>query len=252
MGTSITAYTLRQIFRLVDIFFLLLQKVFAMRKIIFYLFIAIIFVGGCARPYRKINMSAIPFKEYRQENKISYSLRQGVLYNLKNYYFARREQKKNMSLVAVKIVNKSELPVNINDLQFTCGAALPIQRVGIDEYYNAIKQKSALYWLYAVGFAVYPKPAVYTDPVSGTQVPKADNPKKFIKNGKQIIPLPFGLPVAAANYAIAYKANKKMMLDFKLLDLSNRVIQPFDSIQGILTFKNIANCGDIFITTNPK
>jgi hypothetical protein len=56
-----------------------------------------------------------------------------------------------------------------------------------------------------------------------------------------------GLPVAAANFAIAYKSNKKMLQDFQLLDLTNKVIQPHDSIQGILTFKNIANCGDIFI-----
>lgn len=219
-----------------------------MRKFVCYILIGIFLISGCARPYRKINMASIPFKEYREEPKISYSLRQGVLYNMKNYFFARREQKKNLSLVALKIVNKTELPVNVNDLEFTCGAVLPISRIGIDEFYNCIKQKSALYWLYSAGFVVYPKPAVFTDG-AGIQQNKPDNPKKFIKNGKQFIPLPFGLPVAAANYAIAYKANKKMMLDFKLLDLSNRVIQPFDSIQGILTFKNISNCGDIYIRT---
>lgn len=56
------------------------------------------------------------------------------------------------------------------------------------EYYNTIKQKSGLYWLYSVGVVVYPRPP---------------------KGSGKFIPLPFGLPVAAANYAIAYKANKK-------------------------------------------
>ena len=197
-----------------------------MRTSTLFIFIAIILISGCARPYRKINMSAIPFKEYRQENTIDYSVRQGVMYNMKNYFFARREQKNDMSLIALKIVNKSDLPVNINDLQFTCGAVLPVTTIKVTDYFDAIKQKAGLYWLYSAGVVVYPRPP---------------------KGSKKFIPLPFGLPVAAANFAIAYKSNKKMLQDFQLLDLTNKVIQPHDSIQGILTFKNIANCGDIFI-----
>jgi len=197
-----------------------------MRTSTLFIFIAIILISGCARPYRKINMSAIPFKEYRQENTIDYSVRQGVMYNMKNYFFARREQKNDMSLIALKIVNKSDLPVNINDLQFTCGAVLPVTTIKVTDYFDAIKQKPGLYWLYSAGVVVYPRPP---------------------RGSKKFIPLPFGLPVAAANFAIAYKSNKKMLQDFQLLDLTNKVIQPHDSIQGILTFKNIANCGDIFI-----
>ena len=217
-----------------------------MRNSILYTVLLLLLVSSWARPYRKINMASVPFKDFREDDRISYSVRQGVLYNMKDYFFARRELKKDMSLVAVKIINKSDSVININDLDFTCGAILPVSRIGVHEYYNAIKQKPGLYWLYAAGVAIYPKPAVYTD-AAGVQQPKPDNSKKLIKNGKQLIPLPFGLPVAAANYGISYKANKKMLLDFQLLDLSNRVIQPHDSIQGILTFKNIANCGDIFI-----
>lgn len=198
-----------------------------MRTSTFYLLIAIIFIAGCARPYRAINMSAIPFKDYREDNKINYSVRQGVLYNMKDYFFARREQKKDVSLMAFKIVNKTALPININDLQFSCGATIPLSTIKIEDFYNAIKQKSGLYWLYSAGVVVYPRP------------PKGSN---------KYIPLPFGLPVAAANFAIAYKANKKMQHDFQLLDLANKVIQPYDSIQGILTFRNTANCGDIFIS----
>jgi hypothetical protein len=193
-------------------------------------------------------MSSIPFKDYRTENKISYSVKQGVMYNMKDFFIAKKEQKKNVSLMAFKIVNKTELPININDLQFSCGAAVPIMPVRIEEYYNTVKQKAELYWLYSAGFAVYPKPAVYKDPATLIQYNKPDNPRKFIKKGKQYIPLPFGLPIAAANYGIAYKANKKMLHDIQMLDLTNKVIQPNDSIQGILTFKNVANCGDIFIS----
>ncbi len=191
------------------------------------LFAAIILISSCARPYRKINMSSIPFINFREQDAISYSIRQGVMYNMKNYFFARREQKQDVSLIALKIVNKSELPINIRDLQYSCGATVPIAPVSMDEYNKAIKQKSGLYWLYSVGVVVYPKPP---------------------KENRKYIPLPFGIPVGAANFAIAYTANKKMEKDLKQLDLSNKMIQPGDSIQGVLPFKNVANCGDIFIS----
>lgn len=211
-----------------------------------YLFIAIVIISSCARPYRKISMTTIPFKENREENKISYSVRQGLMYNTRNFFYAKKEQKKDFSLMAFKIINKSELPININDLQFSCGATIQILPVRKEDYYNSVKQKAGLYWLYSVGFMVYPKPAVYQ--VGDFQFKKPDNPKKLIKNGKQYIPLPVGLPIAAANYGIAYKANKKLKNDLELLDLTNKVIQPGDSILGTLTFKGVANCGDIFIT----
>jgi len=219
-----------------------------MQNRIIFLLIAILIISSCARPYRKINMTSIPFKENRVENKISYSVRQGLMYNTRNFFYAKKEQKKDLSLMAIKIINKSELPININDLQFSCGASVPIAPIRKEDYYNAIKQKAGLYWLYSVGFMVYPKPAVTKDPVTGVQTNQPNNPKKFIKNGKQYIPLPFGLPVAAANYGIAYRANKKLKNDLEYLDLANKVIQPGDSIFGILSFKGVANCGDIFIT----
>lgn len=221
-----------------------------MRTHFLFLSIVILLIAGCARPYRKINMSAIPFKEYHQGNKISYSERQGVLYNMKNFFYAKREMKNDLSLIAFKIANTSPYPIMINDLQFTCGASVPMTPIKMDEFYAILKQKAALYWLYSAGFIVYPKPAVMTVNISGTpvQVNQPDNPKKLIKNGKQYIPIPFGLPIAAANYGIAYRSNKKLNADLKLLDLSNRMIQPGDTIQGVLPFRGVANCGDIFIS----
>lgn len=215
-------------------------------KLIYFL-ITIIIISSCARPYRKLSMSAIPFKENRVENKISYSVRQALMFNTKNYFYSKRELKKDLSLMAFKIVNTSDEVININDLQFSCGATIPIAPIRKEDYYNTVKQKAGLYWLYSVGFMVYPKPAVYKD-ATGIQYNKPDNPKKLIKNGKQFIPLPFGLPIAAANFGIAYKANKKLKKDLELLDLKDKVIQPHDSIVGILPFKGVQNCGDIFIT----
>jgi hypothetical protein len=115
-----------------------------MRIHILSLFAAVLIISSCARPYRKINMSNIPFKEYREGAKISYSVRQGVLYNMKNYFYAKRELKNNLSLIAFKIANKSELPVRMGDLQFSCGASVPIAPIKMDEFYTILRQKAPL------------------------------------------------------------------------------------------------------------
>lgn len=221
-----------------------------MRKRILYLFTALILIASCARPYHRMNMEVVPFKDYKENTGIKYASRLGVLYNFKNFYFAKREQQKDYSLMAFTIYNKSEQLITIKDLQFSCGASAEILPVPIQDLYNAIKQKAGLYWLYAAGIAVYPKPEVHKVTIGGNQVQvkNPDNPKKLTKNGKQFIPLPFGVVFAAANFGIAYRANKKMKADFELYNIIDKVIQPGDSIKGVLAFKGAANCGDIFIS----
>ena len=61
-----------------------------------YILFIVLFISSCARPYRKLSMSEIPFNEFRDEIKISYSIRQGVMYNTKNRFYAKKEFKKNL------------------------------------------------------------------------------------------------------------------------------------------------------------
>lgn len=203
-----------------------------MRNSVIYIIILIILSTGCARSYRKIDITSVPFKDFREDENISYAVRQGVMYNMKNFFYAKKELKKDISLIAFNIVNKSESAININDLRFSCGATVPIAPIKTDEFYDAVKQKSGLYWLYSLGVIVYPKPGKNDD--------------------KTFIPIPFGVVMGAANFGIAYRANKKLNKDLSLLDLTNKMIQPGDSIKGVLPFKSVANCGDIFISVKDE
>lgn len=198
-----------------------------MRFNIYLMMVVVLLILGCARPYKNININSIPFKDYTQGNKISYSIRRGVLFNTKNYFFAKREIKNNVSLVAFKISNNTSLPIMTNDLRFSCGATSSLAPMGMQEFSNLLKQKAGLYWLYAAGVIVYPRPPI---------------------GSKKFIPLPFGLPVAAVNFGIATKANKKINSNLKLLDLSNKIIQPGDTLQGLLPFRGVNDCPEIFIT----
>jgi hypothetical protein len=189
------------------------------------LFVIILF-SNCAGTYKAFKMDSIPFKEpTTTDNKVSYSTRHGVMYNTKNYKAAKREQKGQYSILAIKVINKTDLPIAMGDLAYSCGGSTSVKPITLDEYLKEVKQKAGLYWLFAAG--VVPNP--------------------FCKGCLKYV-IPWGIAPAAINFGIAHKANKKMGKELSAYDLSNKVLQPNDSITGILPFKGINNCGEIYIT----
>jgi hypothetical protein len=197
-------------------------------KFVLFLFVVII-ISGCASTFKTFNAEQFPYKEFKTENeKFDYTSRQGVMFNTNNTRIAKKEQKKDgYTLVSFKIVNKSNIPLNIKDFNFSCGGSTKISPISTEEYIKKMKQKAGLYWLYA-GIV---------------------SPNPFGKgNLKKVIPL--GIIPAVTNFGIALKANKKMKKNIELYDISNKVIQPNDTIIGILPFKGIGNCGEIFLS-NP-
>lgn len=194
-------------------------------NVLLFVFVLIL-ISGCASTYKKFNVSNFPYKDLHLENeKLAYTARQGVMYNTKNYKYARKEQKDGYTLVAFKIVNRSNAPINVSDLAFSCGGTAAITPISFDEYIKNNKQKPGLYWLYA-----------------GLVSP---NPFTGKKNLHKVIPI--GIAPAVINFALAQRANNLMKKNLAEYDLSNKVLQPNDTVYGILPFKNITNCGEIYI-----
>lgn len=188
-------------------------------------FVVLLF-SNCAGTYKAFKMESIPFKEVvSTDSKIAYSTRQGVMYNTRNYKAAKREQKGQYSLLALKVINQTDLPIALGDLAYSCGGSTSVAPINLDEYLGEVKQKSGLYWLYLAG--VVPNP--------------------FCKGCLKYV-IPWGVAPAAINFGISRKNNKKMEKELRIYDLSGKILQPHDSIMGILPFKGINNCGDIYIT----
>lgn len=182
--------------------------------------------SNCAGPYKAFKMETIPFKEpVSTDNKVSYSTRQGVMYNTRNYRYAKKELKDQYSLMAVKIINQTDYVIALNDLNYSCGGSTNITPIPMEVYLKTVKQKAGLYWLYAAG--VVPNP--------------------FCKGCLKYV-IPWGIVPAAVGFGVGLRSNKKMEKELNAYDLRNKVVQPHDSIMGILPFKGISNCGDIYIT----
>lgn len=195
----------------------------------FLILIGVLSTMSCASTYKVFHAEQFPYKELKTENeKFHYTVRQAVMFNTGNSKVAKKEIKKGeYTLVAVKIINRSNIPLNIKDFNFSCGGSSKIYPISTEEYIKNVKQNAGLYWLYA-GLV---------------------SPNPFGKGNLQKV-IPFGIIPAVTNFTIAMKANKKMKDNIALYDLTNKTIPPNDSIIGILPFKGIANCGDIFLT-NP-
>lgn len=188
----------------------------------------VLLLSGCAATYKTFNTQQFPYKELKMENEqLAYTARQGVMFNTENFKYAKREQKKGYTLVAFKIVNRTTEPINVKDFNYSCGGSTKIAPISMDEYIKANKQRAGLYWLYAG--------LVSPNPFGG-------------KDGLHKV-IPVGVAPAVVNFAIATKANKLMKKNIALYDMSNKIIQPNDTIYGILPFKNIDNCGEIYILT---
>ena len=195
---------------------------------LFLVILVAIFISSCAGTYKPFYAEQFPYKEMKTENeKFEYTTRQGVMFNTGNTKIAKRELKKGgYTLVAIKIVNKSDVPLPIKDFNFSCGVANKITPISTEEYIKKSKQNAGLYWLYAGWVA----------------------PNPFGKGNLKKV-LPVGIVPAITNFGIAVRANKKMKKNIALYDMTNKVVQPNDTLIGVLPFKGIGNCGEIFLTT---
>lgn len=133
---------------------------------------------------------------------MNYSYRTDVLDGSGNRKYAKKEAKKGVTLIAVKIVNNSGRTITFrNDIRIYAGQrnVFPLQGAMVAEQLHQI---APLYLLWGFLFVTITKYDDYGQPTSVT-------------------PLPIGLAIGLVNLGIASGANKtfkKSMEDYDILD----------------------------------
>ena len=176
-------------------------------------------MGSCAKKYYPLTPQNLG---YPAGNKTS-GIEVGYLYNLLslkgNKKYAKKEQRKDLRLVAVKVTNHFDQSISIRrDVQFMANGN-PIELVEPQISYNSLKQRAVLYVLYAFIFFRVPN---YNS--NGTQ-------SSFI--------VPIGLPFAAYNLAVGLGANKKFLMDLEMFNLNSKIIMPGESAIGLISINNV-------------
>ena len=176
----------------------------------------LIFSMSCAKKYYPLEPQSLGFRVGDTSSDIEVGYEYNLLGQKGNRKYFKKEQRKNIRLVAVKITNHFDHSINIRrDVQFLVNG-YTITLLDPQIAYNKLKQRPILYILYAFVFFRVP---TYNN--NGTQ-------------GSFIVPL--GLPFAAYNMAVGFGANKKFLMDMEMFNLNNKIISPGESFVGLLSF----------------
>lgn len=185
------------------------------------LLIIVILSGGCASNYHSISPQSSYFNVAEQTDELDFSYRYNILREKGNKKYAKREDKKGIRVVALKITNNTDRPLKFpEDIQLYAGdrAVLLLEPEFI---HSKLKQGVPIYLLYLLF-----TPMTFTT---------------YSENG-DVNSTPVGLLVGpgltALNMGMASSANNKFKEELLQYNLANRVIQEGETVYGLIGFQD--------------
>lgn len=200
------------------------------------LLVAVIILSSCASSYKPIGPQGLDYRNVSQQDGIDFSFKYEVLSLRGNKKYAKKEEKRDVDVVAVKITNNTNNALHFNrDMKIVSNGRelIPMEREVVGK---KIKQGVAIYLLYAL-LTVQTQSGGCT-PTNGCNI----DTKIY----------PIGIPIAIGNMAVAGSANGSFKNELLAYDLNNKVIEPGQTVHGILGFRNLEFGGMEIELTNPQ
>jgi hypothetical protein len=193
-----------------------------MKKILILpLLIAVILSGGCASNYRSISPQTSYFNATEKTSELEFSYRYNVLQEKGNKKYAKREDKKGIRVVALKITNNTERPVKFpEDIQLYAGNR-SIHLLEPEFIHSKLKQGVPIYLLYLLFTPMTLTASSGNGDVSSTPVG-----------------LLLGPGLTALNIGIAASANNKFKEELLQYNLTNRIIEEGETVYGLIGFQD--------------
>jgi hypothetical protein len=176
------------------------------------LFTAAIFFCSCAANYKTVRPNALNYNNLSTDSSLTFSYKYDVLMEAGNKRYAKKEQKKNVKVVAVKITNNTS-----SDLHFNTDIKL---YAGLQE-------------------------AVVVDPVVVHKELKLLTPMRFYvyKNGATTTNLPIGLflgpGLSIGNMVEAGSSNTRLRNDLLRYNIQNKTIRAGETVTGLVSIRDI-------------
>ena len=182
---------------------------------------AVVMMSSCASSYQAIYPQGLHYVANEHTEDISLSYRYNVLQEGGNKKYAKKEAKKGMELVAIKITNHTDRSLSFqDDIQLFAGTqhAYPMSP---KLAHQQLKQNAPIYLLYLLMSPLQ----LYTSNGNGT-----------------VSSFPIGLilgpGIAGINVATAASANKNFLSELQEMDLSQRTIGPGETVHGLIALSN--------------
>lgn len=187
---------------------------------IFFALIFLIIFPGCAGIYKPINPSTINYAFVDQEDGVAISYKYDVLREKGNKKYAKKEYKKGIKLIAVKITNNTDNVINVGkDLAFFSGQK-QMSLMDPMTIKETIKQIVPGYLPYLL--------------LSLTTL----NITKGTITDSYRIGLLIGPGLAIGNMSVAGTSNKNLLNELTEYNLINKEIQKGETVFGIIGIKD--------------
>ncbi len=184
------------------------------------LMLALFFISGCAASYKTIRPQQLYYTAHSNRDGIVVSYKYNVLQEKGNKKFVRKELKKDIQVVAIKLTNNTPYTLNVRkDLAFYAGdnPVYPMLPVDIK---NQIRQSVPTYLPYLL--------------LTFTTV--------AFTGGATAVVIPIGIllgpGITAGNMAVAATANKRLLEELTEYNILDKDIRPGDTVFGIIGIRN--------------
>lgn len=184
----------------------------------------ILSLTGCATRYRLINPTELNYPANSLDDGIQLSVKYDVLRSNSNRRYARKEQKRGIKVIAVKVTNLTDSVLHVGrDLTFYVGDQ-PMLMMDPNEVASTVKQSTLAYLPYMLLSFLKLDYMIIT-------------PTEYI-TGQLDIGYVLGPGITAGNMLKAHSANKKFRRELLDYDIIDRSIQKGESIYGIIAFRS--------------
>lgn len=186
-----------------------------------FLLAIIIILNSCASGYQMINPNSLNYNSIDTKNGISLKYK----YDLLNKKYAKKETKKGVKIVAIKITNNSE-----NDIVFGKDMKLAYENgnelyiMENNKVFKSLKQNTITYLLYLL-----------LTPMTFNKTTSNEN---GVKTSSTPIGLVIGPGLAGGNMIVAGSANKKFKTELLEFNLNGITIKKGETTSGLIGIKS--------------
>lgn len=193
--------------------------------------LSVLLISGCASTYKAINPRQLYYTAHSSRDGVLISYKYNVLQEKGNKKFAKKELRRGMQIIAIKLTNKTDRTINVRkDLIFYAGdnPIYPMQPVDVK---NKVRQSVFSYLPYLLlTFTT----VIFSNSSSEVAVP---------------VGIVLGPGITAGNMAVAATANKRLLSELNEYNILDRNIGPGDTVFGIIGVHN-SGYGPISVRLN--
>lgn len=185
------------------------------------LILGVLFLNSCASGYKSINPAGLSYNSIKTEKQVSLEYK----YDLLEKKYSKKEQKKDVRLVAVKITNNSDRDLVFGeDLRLTYENGSDLLVLERDKIFSSLKQKPATYLFYLLLTPLTLTVTTTNDQYGSTQTNSNSMPAGLI----------LGPGLAGGNLYHSARANKKFKEDLMGNDLAGTRIARGQTVYGLI------------------